>query len=111
MDSDSSASFINQQNHKEQRLPDYLQEYINLVAQEKNLYKKIFDALPAIVFLKDKNNRLLEFNKNFEVFMNLPREELLSKTIYELFPDAEKYHEDDLEVIETGKPKLNIIEE
>jgi len=43
--------------------------------------------------------------------VRIPREELLSKSIYELFSDAEKNHADDLEVIETGKPKLNIIEE
>jgi len=75
------------------------------------LYKRIFDLLPASVFIKDRNNQLLEFNEAFRELMRISREELLSKTTNELFPDAEKYKTDDLEVIETCKPKLNIIEE
>jgi PAS domain S-box-containing protein len=79
--------------------------------QNFDLYKQIFELLPASVFIKGRNNELIEFNKSFEQFMRIPKEELLTKTTYELFPDAEKYKADDLEVIETGKPKLNIIEE
>ncbi|HEY6979005.1 MAG TPA: ATP-binding protein [Chitinophagaceae bacterium] len=105
----SNGSFINQ---RDQNQPSQQpEEYLNLVAKEKDLYKRIFDSLPAIVFIKDKNNQLLEFNKTFEEFMRIAKGELLSKSTYELFPDAEKYHKDDLEVIETGKPKFNIIEE
>src|SRR5690242_12295699 len=76
-----------------------------------DLYKRIFELLPAIVFIKGRNNELLKFNRSFEDFMRISKEELLSKTTYELFPDAEKYGRDDMEVIETGRPKLNIIEE
>jgi len=106
----SNGSFINQRDHQNQQ-SHRPEEYPNLVAKEKDLYKKIFDSLPALVFIKGRNNQLLEFNKTFEEFMRVSREELLTKSTYELFPDAEKYREDDLEVIETGKPKLNIIEE
>jgi len=86
---------------------------VKLLAEEQNfdLYKRIFDLLPAIVFIKGRNNELLKFNKAFEDFMRIPREDLITKTTAELFPDAEKYAADDMEVIETGKPKLNIIEE
>src|SRR4030095_1757993 len=106
----SNGSFINQRDNQnpQSHRPE---EYPNLAAKEKDLYKKIFDSLPALVFIKGRNNELLEFNKTFEEFMRVSREELLTKSTYELFPDAEKYREDDLEVIETGKPKLNIIEE
>jgi PAS domain S-box-containing protein len=79
--------------------------------QNFDLYKQIFDLLPASVFIKDRNNELLKFNKSFEELMRVPKEDLLTKTTYELFPDGEKYKKDDLEVIETGKSKLNIIEE
>src|SRR5690348_1916038 len=86
---------------------------VKLQIEEQNfdLYKRIFDLLPAIVFIKGRNNELLKFNKSFEDFMRVPKEDLLTKSTYELFPDAEKYGSDDMEVIETGKPKLNIIEE
>src|SRR3954465_6540009 len=109
MSLDSNGLSINHRD--QQRLRPQLWEDQNSSTDEKNLYKRILDSIPAIVFVKDKNNQLLAFNKSFEEFMRFSREELLSKSAYELFPDAEKYHEDDLEVIETGRPKLNIIEE
>jgi PAS domain S-box-containing protein len=86
---------------------------VKLPIEEQNfdLYKRIFNLLPAIIFVKGRNNELLKFNKSFEEFMKVPKEDLLTKTTYELFPDAEKYGRDDMDVIETGKPKLNIIEE
>jgi len=94
--------------------PDSSNPFVKPKAEEQSnldLYKRIFDLLPANVFIKDRNNLLLEFNKAFQELMRTSREDLLNKTTYELFPDAEKYNTDDLEVIETGKPKLNIIEE
>jgi len=86
---------------------------VKLLAEEQNLdlYKRIFDLLPAIVFIKGRNNELLKFNKAFEDFMRISQEDLMTKTTAELFPEAEKYAGDDMEVIETAKPKLNIIEE
>jgi PAS domain S-box-containing protein len=111
MSLNSNGLLINVRDQPNQRLPYQPQEYQNLTANEKNLYKRIFDSLPAIVFIKDKNNRLIEFNKTFEEFVKIPREQLLGKSIPELFADAEKNREDDREVIETGKSKLNIIEE
>src|SRR5436190_11958662 len=110
MSLDFNGPSINQRDQQNQRLPGQPEDYQNLALNE-NLYKKVLDSIPAIVFVKDKNNQLLAFNKSFEEFMRFSREELLSKSAYELFPDAEKYHDDDLEVIKTGKPKLNIIEE
>lgn len=91
----------------------YSNPSVKLQIEEENfgIYKRIFDTLPAIVFVKGRNNELLKFNKSFEDFMCVSREDLLTKSTYELFPDAEKYGKDDMEVIETGKSKLNIIEE
>ena len=107
----NSNGLINGRDQQNQRLPYQPQQCQNLTANEKNLYKKIFDSLSAIAFIKDKNNRLIEFNKAFEEFVRIPREELLGKPTPELFADAEKNCQDDREVIETGKPKLDIIEE
>ena len=39
------------------------------------LYKRIFDLLPASVFIKDRNNQLLEFNEAFRELMRISREE------------------------------------
>src|SRR5436189_6101187 len=99
----NSNGLINGRDQQNQRLPYQTQQYQNLTANEKNLYKKIFESLSAIVFIKDKNNRLIEFNEAFEEFVRIPREELLGKPIPELFADSEKNCQDDREVIETGK--------
>jgi PAS domain S-box-containing protein len=111
MSLDPNGLLLIQRDQQNQRLPYQPQECQNLTTNEKNLYKRIFDSLTAIVFIKDKNNRLIEFNKTFEEFVRIPREQLLGKSIPELFADAEKNRGDDREVIETGKSKLNIIEE
>jgi PAS domain S-box-containing protein len=111
MSLDPNGLLLIQRDQQNQRLPYQPQECQNLTTNEKNLYKRIFDSLTAIVFIKDKNNRLIEFNKTFEEFVRIPREQLLGKSIPELFADAEKNRGDDREVVETGKSKLNIIEE
>jgi PAS domain S-box-containing protein len=43
--------------------------------------------------------------------MGLPAEEIEGKSVYELNPDeADDYYQDDLEVIDSGAPKLGIVE-
>src|SRR5262245_9814578 len=74
-------------------------------------HRAILDALPAMVWYKDKNNVLLRANRAAGESIGLRSEELEGRSTYELYPDeAAKYHQDDLEVINSGKPKLGIIE-
>jgi PAS domain S-box-containing protein len=86
-------------------------QYQNSLKSKENIYQDVLDSIPAFVFWKDKNNNMLGFNIAYQHAVNYSREELLSKTGFELFPDAEKYWIDDLEVITTGIPKLHIVEE
>jgi PAS domain S-box-containing protein len=86
-------------------------QYQTSLALKENIYQDVLDSIPVFVFWKDKNNNMLGFNVAYQNAINYSREELLSKTGFELFPDAEKYWIDDLEVITTGIPKLNIVEE
>lgn len=86
-------------------------QYQNILKVKENIYQEVLDSIPAFVFWKDKNNNMLGFNIAYQQAVNYSREELLSKTGFELFPDAGKYWRDDLEVITTGIPKLNIVEE
>jgi len=72
----------------------------------------IFDSVPAWIFYKDKDNRLLRVNRAFADIMGIPREELEGKSIFDLYPreQAEAYWKDDQDVIASGKPKTSIIE-
>jgi len=82
-----------------------------LVKQHEEL-QTILDTVPASIFYKDKENRFLRVNKSFTKMMELPKEELEGKSVFDLYPreQAEAFWKDDKEVITTGKPKTNIIE-
>jgi PAS domain S-box-containing protein len=76
-------------------------------------YQTIFDSVPALIFVKDIENRILNINKTIEEIGNFEVEHTIGKNLYDLLEDhelAEKNWRDDLEVIETGLPKRNIIE-
>ncbi len=72
----------------------------------------ILDAVPAWVFYKDRENRFLRVNKAFCDVMEMAREDLEGRSLFDLYPrkQAEVYWEDDKEVMASGRPKRNIVE-
>jgi PAS domain S-box-containing protein len=82
----------------------------------KNEYQKnllIVDSVPAMIFIKDKENRFLWVNKAFEEQTGFKSENIVNKTMFELTRDkviAAEDWKDDLEVIESSYAKRNIIE-
>jgi PAS domain S-box-containing protein len=72
----------------------------------------IFDAIPGLVFYKDTRNNFIRVNRYVADAHHASKEELEGKSLFDLYPEdeAQQYWEDDLEVIESGKSKLNIEE-
>lgn len=72
----------------------------------------ILDHLPALVFYKDTNNKFIRVNKYVADAYGKNKKELEGVSLYEIYPPdiAEKYHQDDMEVITSREPKLNIEE-
>jgi len=71
----------------------------------------LFDALPAMIWVKDSHNRILRANKFAAASKGMEVGDMEGRMVEELYPDeAAKYHADDLEVIQSGKPKLGIME-
>jgi len=71
----------------------------------------IFDSVPAMIWYKDKDNRILRANKAAADSMGLRVEELEGKSTHDLYPEeANRYYQDDLKVIKTGQPKRGIVE-
>ena len=72
----------------------------------------ILDSVPAWIFYKDKENRFLRVNKAFCDGMEMPKEELEGRSLFDLYPkeEAEAYWKDDKEVMASGKPKRGIRE-
>jgi PAS domain S-box-containing protein len=80
--------------------------------QNQQELQNILDSVPAWVFYKDKENKFVKVNKLFAQAMGMSREELEGKSCFDIYSrkEAEAYWKDDREVIESGRPKMNIIE-
>ena len=71
----------------------------------------ILDAVPAMIFYKDRENNFVRVNKTFAQVIGLPREEIEGHPNAEFYPrQAERYGADDQAIIASGEPRFNIIE-
>lgn len=71
----------------------------------------LFDLIPAMVWYKDSQNRILRTNRRAAESINKTVAEIEGQSTYDLYPEeAEQYHQDDLAVIASGQPKLKIVE-
>ena len=85
-----------------------LEERLAHLQQRERL---IWDAVPAMVWLKDRDNRVLRVNRAAAESMGLPPDQIEGRSTYDLYPEeAAAYHQDDLAVIASRRPKLGIIE-
>lgn len=88
-------------------------QFLDAIDPEEHFYR-IFDQLPNILFFaKDREGRLLAANRALlQRYGFVSERDILGKTDFDLLPRslAEKFREDDLRVIETGKPLLDIVE-
>jgi PAS domain S-box-containing protein len=80
------------------------------VIEERDLLRTLIDALPDVIFFKDRQGKYLLHNAANRRLYKLPGEEITGKTVFDL-PGGEElarmYHADDMTVIETGEPLLN----
>lgn len=84
------------------------EEKLDLVSKE---LQDILDSVPAMIWYKDKENCILRANKPAAKSIGRSPKELAGRSTYDLYPkDAAKYHADDLDVIRSGQPKLDIVE-
>jgi PAS domain S-box-containing protein len=75
----------------------------------RNYLNKIINSLADPVLVKDRDFRLVLLNDAFCTFIGRPREELLGKTDYDLFPprEADVFREKDELVFRTGRENVN----
>ncbi|MEO0423401.1 MAG: PAS domain S-box protein, partial [Pseudomonadota bacterium] len=85
------------------------EEELRLRTQELDL---ILEHMPARIWLKDDANKIIRCNRAAAISMGFEDEEQLrGSDTYELFPAmAQKYHDDDLAVLDSGQARLNIEE-
>jgi len=72
----------------------------------------ILDSVPAIIFYKDIEGRIIRANKTLANLLKLTVKDIMGKTTEELFSkeQAKAMRKDDKEVIISGKPKRDIIQ-
>jgi PAS domain S-box-containing protein len=86
-----------------------LEKRIFELENDYNRYREIFSQFmkhsPVFVFIKDENMRPLHLSHNYQEMIGLPIDELLGKTMQELFPSelAKSMVTDDLRLLEEGK--------
>lgn len=76
-------------------------------------FENLLDSMSNFVMIKDDKNRIVRVNKQFAKFSNKPVDFYTDSNMYDFLPEQEAlmYHKEDLEIINTRKPKLQILEE
>ncbi|MBU0479596.1 MAG: PAS domain S-box protein [Proteobacteria bacterium] len=86
------------------------------IEEELRKTQTIFNAFlensPVYIFFKDSEIRPLMLSRNYEQLLGMPVEDILGKTMDEIFPSdlAKSMIEDDKQILSKGKV-LNIVEE
>ena len=92
----------------EKALIDSKEQYRNLA----NQFEAILDHIPGLVFYKNTNNAFVRVNKYVADAYCMTKEELEGRSLFEIYPHdvAQTYFNDDLEVINSGEEKIDIVE-
>lgn len=101
-----------------QALADHATELLRLhqtrmsIRDEADELRQILDAVPAYVYLKDDNNTIINLNRSAAKAMQMDVTEVRGKPTETFFPaeDAAAFLRDDLEVIDSNRAKLGIVE-
>ena len=97
----------------DQTAQEQKRDFMDAIAASSH-FQVMFDDLPGVTFFaKNADLKLMTVNRAFLDRMHLASEDdLIGKDDFDLFPArlAEAFRRDDLEVMRTGKPKLQILE-
>lgn len=76
----------------------------NLVKKQLRFQQLLLDTIPSPIFSKDAQGRYNLCNKAFQSYVGLRVEELMGRTVFELWPTelAQNYHAMDQEIIKTS---------
>jgi PAS domain S-box-containing protein len=85
----------------------------NQLLEQKSETDELMDALSAMIYYKDTNNKILRINKAMANFLGKEPAFFIGMSLYDLIPRgrAHTYHEEDLKIIRTGQTINNVIEE
>ncbi|MFK7946116.1 MAG: ATP-binding protein [Saprospiraceae bacterium] len=75
-------------------------------------FENLMDTMSNLVMIKDDKNRIVRVNKKYAAFSNQSVSFYKGANMYDLLSekDALRFHQEDLEIINTRKPKLQNLE-
>lgn len=88
-----------------QRLLKQNEELLKEVTAKEAKLQSVIDNAPAVIYIKDTNGKYLLVNSSYERLVHLPREQIINKYDYQLFPEdtAKSTRDTDLEVLATQR--------
>lgn len=94
------------------QLQSSTEERIKELEQQVEEYRLLLDSTPVMFWYKDTNNNAVLVNQSAAALEGTTVEAISGKSAWDLYPkeQADAFYQDDLEVINSGKPKLGIIE-
>jgi len=71
----------------------------------------IFDSVPAMIWYKDAENRIVRANRTAANSLGLSVQDMEGRSAYDLYPQqAQQYYQAELEVIRSGRSQFGIVE-
>jgi PAS domain S-box-containing protein len=91
------------------RIEEERKQTAEAIWKQNAIQRSLLSAIPAYVYLKDKNSVYLAGNKKFSELSGIPEAEIPGKTDYAFFSqeDAECFRRHDAEIFATGEARLN----
>ncbi|MBD3265234.1 PAS domain-containing protein, partial [bacterium] len=89
-------------------------QHSQAVRKEKDLLRTVIDTLPILFYAKDIHSRFLLCSKANAQLMGLSSaEEAVGKSDFDFHSSAlaQKYYDDEQEIMRTGQPKIDMVEE
>ncbi len=89
-------------------------EFEEMLKKERNQLRTLIDNLPDMIFFKDVDGKyILDNIAHLKSIGAKNQEEVLGKTTFDFNPPdlAKKYHDDEMLIVKTGEPILNVIEQ
>ena len=84
---------------------DKQMQVIQLLKKSRREFLMVFDSVPAMIWYRDPEGKILRVNQCAADSVNRSISELVGKNYYDLFPDgAERSRQQDLQVIQSGQP-------
>lgn len=82
-----------------------LKNILTELRNEQNLLRTLINSIPDEIFTKDRSYKIRQCNTALLQLQGKKTEELIGKTVFELFPRelARKFHDDDMRVLIDGE--------